>query len=126
MSAAFISLALGILNELLLKDSRDWSTPDYEQKYSSRIGTDDFIVTDDPLDQAFEFILNLKNALLVFAEADGYQFINHFDHVAYLQRGQMVFSGHSREFWHWVKKTDPQELRDFLPRYLVETGGDPD
>lgn len=114
------------LNELLLKDSRDWSTSDYEQKYASRIGTGDFIVADDPLDQAFEFLLNLKNALLVFAGVDGYQFINHFGHVAYLQRGQMVFSGHPREFWHWVKKTNPSELREFLPKYLVETGGDSD
>ena len=114
------------LNELFLKDSRDWSTSDYEKKYSSRIGTDDFIVADDPLDQAFEFLLNLKNPLLVFAGVDGYRFINHFGHIAYLQKGRMIFSGHPQEFWYWVKKKDPPELRDFLPKYLVEAGGDSD
>lgn len=114
------------LCELPLKDSRDWTTEDYKRQYLPRIQPGDFVVTDDPYDQAFEFLLKLRNGILVFAGADGYEFIKHFDLVAYLQGGEIGFSGSPQDFWQWVKKEGPQELTDYLPKYLVESGGDPD
>ena len=115
-----------VLRELGLKDSRDWATTDYERQYTRLISLGDFVVTDEPYDQAFEFLLNLQNGMLVFAGADGYEFINRFDLVAYLENGEIRFSGGPQNFWRWVKEKGSQQLRDYLPRYLVESGGDSD
>jgi hypothetical protein len=113
------------LHELGLKDSRHWTTKDYERQYLHLVQPGDLVVTDDPYDQAFEFLLNLPSGVLVFSGVDGYGFINRFDLIVYLQSGQIAFSGSSQDFWRWVKENKPEELMNYLPKHLIESGGDP-
>lgn len=113
--------------ELRASRRRRWITIDYQQEYLPIIQAGDFVVTENPYPQAFEFLLKLRNGMLVFAGTDNsYKFIKHFDLVAYLRRGEIVFSGSTQDFWWWVKEYKPEELRDYIPTYLVASGGDPD
>lgn len=99
---------------LSLKDSRDWSTARYRQKYAPGIGPNHFIVVDEPYDQAFEFLLSLPNSMLVFACTDGLDLIDRFDLVVYLYQGRIVFTGVPKDFFCWALKANSDLHNDLL------------
>ena len=102
------------LHKLPLRDSRSWSTERYKQKYFPFIQEGDFLVTDEPYDQAFGFLHTLKNGMLVFAGVDGYQFMDHFNLITCLKRGRIIFSGDFLDFLKWIKVTNQPELKNHL------------
>lgn len=107
------------LRELPLHDRN----ADYQKKYGPIVKAEDFIVADEPVDQAYGFLLSLPNSMLVLGGQDGHQFVNCFDFVAGLSDGKILFFGTSGDFWKWLKNARPADLRELFPKDQIESEG---
>lgn len=111
------------VNVPLLKLPLHEQRADYQKRYGPIVQAKDFIVADEPVDQAYGFLLSLPNSMLVFGGQDGHQFVSRFDFVAGLSDGKILFFGTPGDFWKWLKNDGPADLRELFPKAQIESGG---